>query len=247
MELTREVNMDLDSAEKKLFAPSILLRLTVDGEVDPVTGFICNIKTLDDVVRQEASPPWRSDSVTGDNATIEQLLIQLAERIEGEFPTNVSPLRLEIIISPQVSFAVNFGESKMVSLTRRFEFAAAHRLTASALKDDEVEAVFGKCANPSGHGHNYVLDVTVKEMQKSEGGRIIRTADMDAIVRERVIDRFDHKFLNLDCEEFAGINPTMENIVRVIWEKLNGAFDGATLENLRLHETSRSWVDYRGD
>ena len=247
MELTREVSLDLDSVGKNIFLPSIQVRLTVDGEVDPATGFICNIKTLDDVVQREVSAFWRSDWENADDASTEKLLSRFAEGIKDKLPAGVSHRRLEIIASPRKSWTIDFGESMMVSLTRRFEFAAAHRLIAAGLKDVEVEAIFGKCANPSGHGHNYVLEVTVKGIPDSETGQIIDATDMDAVIRKRVIERFDHKFLNLDCEEFADINPTMENIVVVIWEKLNGRFGAPTLDRVRLYETARSWVDYTGD
>src|SRR3990172_6552708 len=100
----------------------------------------------------------------------------------------------------------------MIHLTQAFEFAAAHRLSCEGLSDAENQRLFGKCSNPHGHGHNYLLEVTVAGPADDRTGTLVDLARLDRTVRERIIDPFDHKNLNLECPDFARLNPTVENI-----------------------------------
>ncbi|NOS99093.1 MAG: 6-carboxytetrahydropterin synthase [Phycisphaerales bacterium] len=132
-------------------------------------------------------------------------------------------------------------------MTYAFEFSAAHRLYCASLNAEENRRLFGKCANPNGHGHNYVLEVTVRGIPDAASGVLIGLDALARIVNERVIERFDHKHLNLDCAEFAELNPSVENIARVIFEKLNGAFEPAALDCIRVYETPKTWAECRAD
>ncbi len=125
----------------------------------------------------------------------------------------------------------------MITLTQQFEFSAAHRLHSARLSDDDNRRVFGKCNNPHGHGHNYILDVSLQTPEDYP------LALMESTVKESVIDRLDHKHLNKDVELFRSLNPTVENIAVVIWELLEGRFGAATLTGVRLYETPKTWVD----
>ena len=135
----------------------------------------------------------------------------------------------------------------MVVFTQSFEFAAAHRLHVPGLSDEENRRNFGKCANPSGHGHNYVVEVSVTGTPDPARGALVDPPVFERTVRERVIDRFDHKHLNTDCPEFAERNPTVENLAQVIWELLADAFEGCQLSCIRVWETPRTYAEYRGE
>ncbi len=131
----------------------------------------------------------------------------------------------------------------MVSVTESFEFAASHRLYCPSMSEEENRALFGKCANPNGHGHNYVVEVTVRGTPHAATGRIVDLQEMESIVKERVVDRFDHKHLNLDCPEFANLNPSVENITTVIWELLDRRFEPARLAKVRVWETPKTYAE----
>ena len=135
----------------------------------------------------------------------------------------------------------------MMRLTQSFEFSAAHRLFSAELSDAENRRLFGKCSNPNGHGHNYVVEVTVCGTNSADKGTVTDVGHIDRVVLERVIEPFDHKNLNLECPEFAQLNPSVENIARVIWDRLKGAFAGCRLASVRVWETPKTCAEYTGD
>ncbi|RME41388.1 MAG: 6-carboxytetrahydropterin synthase [Planctomycetota bacterium] len=135
----------------------------------------------------------------------------------------------------------------MVELTRAFEFSAAHRLWSETLSDEENLRIFGKCSNPHGHGHNYVLEVTVGGTPDEVTGTLIGPPELDRVVRERVIDPFDHKNLNVEVPEFCTINPSVENIARVIWDRLVEVLGPQRLARVRVWETAKTYAEYAGD
>jgi 6-pyruvoyltetrahydropterin/6-carboxytetrahydropterin synthase len=133
----------------------------------------------------------------------------------------------------------------VISLSRRYQFAAAHVLRQPSLSDADNERIYGKCANPSGHGHNYGLEVTITGPVNPDTGRIIEPERLDEIVRHRVLERFDHSMLNQDSL-FQGVVPTAENIATVVHGQLEGAFsdpEGARLLHVRIVETGRNHFD----
>jgi 6-pyruvoyltetrahydropterin/6-carboxytetrahydropterin synthase len=132
-----------------------------------------------------------------------------------------------------------------VTVTRRVHFNAAHRLHRSELSDDENRRMFGPCNNANFHGHNYDLDVSVAGDTDPATGYVADLGIVKRIVEERVLQRLDHKNLNLDVPEFARLNPTAENIVVVIWKLLDGHLPGR-LARLVLWETPRNYVTYEG-
>jgi 6-pyruvoyltetrahydropterin/6-carboxytetrahydropterin synthase len=134
----------------------------------------------------------------------------------------------------------------MIQVTESFEFSAAHRLYCDELSDEENRRIFGKCSNPNGHGHNYVLEVTVSGRPDDTTGCVVELPHFRRMVRERVIDSFDHKHLNLDCVEFKSLNPSVENIARVIWDRLHDAFEHCRLAGIRVWETPRTFAEYSG-
>lgn len=134
----------------------------------------------------------------------------------------------------------------MLSATRRFEFSAAHRYWRDDWSPEENERVFGKCANPYGHGHNYTLDVTITGDLDPRTGMVMNMTDLKAIVNE-VLEEFDHRHLNEDMPYFKTALPTTENIVRVLWGLIAARLPAeARLAHLRLYEMSDLWADYDG-
>ena len=140
-----------------------------------------------------------------------------------------------------------YGKDQMVYLTKVYEFSASHRLHSPALTDEENKAVFGKCNNPYGHGHNYVLEVTIKGEVNPKTGMVADIDLLDRVIEKQVFSRFDHRHLNLDTTEFERVNPTSENFVRVLWEIVEPHLKPVALHRLRLQETPKSYFDYYGD
>jgi|TARA_B110000285_G_scaffold105064_1_gene119598 6-pyruvoyltetrahydropterin/6-carboxytetrahydropterin synthase len=136
-----------------------------------------------------------------------------------------------------------------MSLTvyRKSHFNAAHRLYRSDWDDEKNNAVFGKCNNPNFHGHNYELEVGVTGEIDKETGFLIDIVELKTIMKEEIEDYLDHKNLNLDVPEFKNLNPTMENIAVLIWDKLNAKLLGRFKLSVTLYETPRNFVVYDGN
>lgn len=132
----------------------------------------------------------------------------------------------------------------MIRLTRRYDFSAAHVLARPDWSDERNRSVYGKCANPAGHGHNYALEVTVRGKVDPASGRLVPLARLDALVRRRVLEPLDHRFLNREVAEFESVVPTAENIVRFVWRALKGELAPAVLDRVRLLETRNNFVEY---
>lgn len=130
-----------------------------------------------------------------------------------------------------------------LSLTRRYTFPASHRLFRADWSDAENHRVFGKCANVHGHGHNYVLEITVSGPVDSSIGMIVNLTDLDAFVRARVLDDFDHANLNEQVPEFQSSIPTTECLCRVIFERLRG-FPHGRIARVRIEETAKNSFEY---
>jgi 6-pyruvoyltetrahydropterin/6-carboxytetrahydropterin synthase len=131
-------------------------------------------------------------------------------------------------------------------LTRRYWFAASHRLHSDKLSEDENRNVYGKCNNPYGHGHNYALEVTVSGQVADDTGMICDLAEIDRVVRLEILERFDHQ--NLNCvPEFREIVPTTENLCIEVFNILNRSFQAAHLEKVRLEETSQNSFEVVND
>ncbi len=130
-------------------------------------------------------------------------------------------------------------------LTRRYRFSASHRLHSPSLSAEENRVIFGKCNNPYGHGHDYVLDVTVQGPLDAETGRVVDLEYLDSLVRREVLEPFEHCNLNTDIREFAKVVPTSENIAVEIGRRLRKAWAAAfgpepVLAKVRVYETRRN-------
>jgi len=131
-------------------------------------------------------------------------------------------------------------------LTRRYRFSASHRLHSEHMSDAENQATYGKCNNPHGHGHNYILQVTVSGQVEESTGMVCNLVDLDECVQGEIVARFDIENLNMR-PEFAESVPTTENLCTVIYDILKLKFDQAHLEKVRLEETMMNSFEYEGE
>jgi len=136
--------------------------------------------------------------------------------------------------------------TRKVAVYRTAHFNAAHRLHVPQWTDEQNKTFFGLCNNGNYHGHNYELQVKVEGAVDEVSGYVIDMKVLKTFIDEEVIDAFDHKNLNLDVPDFASLNPTAENIVWVIWEKLRNRIDNQFELSVRLYETPRNFVEFNG-
>lgn len=135
----------------------------------------------------------------------------------------------------------------MVYVTRKAHFSAAHRLFNPTFSDDRNESVFDKCNNPRGHGHNYVIEVTVAGVPDPATGYVIDLKKLARLMDDLIVDRVDHKHLNYDVPELRGIIPTAENIAIVFWQLLNPYITEGSLHSIKVFESDNNFVEYRGE
>ena len=133
-----------------------------------------------------------------------------------------------------------------VELTRRYAFSASHRLHSRRLDEAENQRIYGKCNNPYGHGHNYVVEVTVTGAVDPDTGMIAHLGDLDSFVTREVLEPFDHMYLNKDVAAFRDLVPTTENLCIEIFSRLK-KFPAARLVRIRLEETGRNSFEYAGE
>jgi len=133
-----------------------------------------------------------------------------------------------------------------IELGRRYRFSASHRLHSEMLSEEENRRVYGKCNNPHGHGHNYVVEVRVSGNVDPATGMIADLADLDGFVEREVIEPFDHKLLNEEVAVFRDGVPTTENLCKEIYQRLKH-FPKAKLESVRVEETSNNAFEYAGE
>ena len=135
----------------------------------------------------------------------------------------------------------------MLKVCRRSTFNSAHRLFQPNWTDEKNDAVYGKCNNPNFHGHNYTLEVWVEGELDQSTGYLIDLKHLKTIIQTEIIERFDHRNLNLDCLEFATLIPTAENIAIVIYEILRDVLDAKYKISIKLWETENNMVFYDGE
>jgi 6-pyruvoyltetrahydropterin/6-carboxytetrahydropterin synthase len=133
-----------------------------------------------------------------------------------------------------------------LSLSRRYSFAASHRLHRSSLSEEENRRIYGKCSNPYGHGHNYIVEVTVTGPMDPATGMVADLGELDPFVEKQVLEIFDHKYLNEEVAAFHEVVPTAENLCMEIFRRLE-TFCAARLERIRVEETSLNSFEYCGE
>lgn len=136
----------------------------------------------------------------------------------------------------------------MIHITRRERFNAAHRLFRNDYTDEKNLEIFGKCSNPNWHGHNYELFVTVAGDINPETGFLVNLKDLSKIINEKIIDKLDHKNINLEVDFMKNKLASTENLAKAIWEELQNPVDklGAKLHSIKLYETENNFVEYFG-
>jgi 6-pyruvoyltetrahydropterin/6-carboxytetrahydropterin synthase len=138
------------------------------------------------------------------------------------------------------------SDALKIELGRRYRFTASHRLYSEKLSPEENLRVYGKCSNPYGHGHNYVVEIGVSGAVDPTTGMIVNLVDLDEFVEREVLEVFDHKSLNEEVPALRGIVPTTENVCMEIYQRLK-CFPKAKLERVRVEETSKNTFEYAGE
>jgi 6-pyruvoyltetrahydropterin/6-carboxytetrahydropterin synthase len=225
------------------FGHYLTLSISLRGELRAESSYLRNIKDVDDAVRRVAIPIVAEGVREGRSPA--QVILGVADAVRDAWPgTRLDALAMSL--SPFLCVSVRTEESPMVHLSQKFEFSASHRLFNRDLSEDENRRVFGKCSNPNGHGHNYELQVTLVGEPGRVEGVLANLPDFERIVASTVVDRFDHKNLNVDVPEFADLIPSVENIARVIYKLLRPRFAdaGAKLAAVTVWETPKTWCEY---
>jgi 6-pyruvoyltetrahydropterin/6-carboxytetrahydropterin synthase len=135
----------------------------------------------------------------------------------------------------------------IVRVTRRLHFSAGHRLHNPELSDEENQEIYGLCNNPSGHGHNYGLEVTLRGEVDSRTGYVFDLKRLKRAVEEAVLEDVDHANLNVDVRWMEGVIPTAENIAVQVWRRLEGVLPAGMLERVVVSESERNLAEYRGE
>jgi len=221
------------------------LTATYEGPMDPAHGMVVNIVDLKAAIHQAVVQPLDQTCLNDQVAefrrrppTLENLVLWMRTALASPpRPVRLVALKLEETRRLYAEWEVE--ADPMVTLTRTYEFCAAHRLHVDQLSAQENLSLFGKCNNPAGHGHNYVLEVTVAGEPDPNSGMIVSLTELDEIVNRLVVERYDHKHLNVDVPEFQHTNPTSEAIVQHIFDTLERALP-VRLHRVRLHETARN-------
>ncbi len=227
-------------------APHLKLQVKIQGNPDPVTGYVCNVAILDEILRgivnDHLIPNW------GDaphQASGPSLLLEVFQQFQAQWKSPEKLVALTLRFSDQLSFTLIPENEDMLQLTQQFEFSAAHRLHCNSMTEQENRDTFGKCNNPNGHGHNYVFDVTVES--QSEAATDLE--GLQQVVKSSVVDRLDHKNLNADIEHFKTVNPSVENIAVAVFDWLKSGLSeanfGAKLVAVKVFETPKTWAEYR--
>lgn len=224
--------------------------VTVQGDIDPRTGMVVNVTEVKKALAQ-ALEPLEDAFLTRDHPcfngrvpTTENIAFYLWNALKDCFQEG-SLHSVRVFEGKDLSVEYR-GQQEMVYLTRLYDFCAAHRLYNPSLSEEENEALYGKCQNPYGHGHNYELEVTVRGEIDPVTGMCIDLARLDQLVEEKILQKMDHKHLNYDVPELAGIIPSSENLVVVIWNLLKPEL-GEALYRVALHETSKNLFEYYGE
>ena len=234
------------------------VEVTCRGELDRATGYLVNIKDIDQAVRAAIIPRITDACDRGPEVEPGELLPSLLAPLDDMLRGRVSALRWGL--SPYYSVAMNKAEPGVVLVRQRFEFAASHRLHVPTLSDAQNRALFGKCNHPGGHGHNYVVEPTVAVRLDATGHQPLTLETLERVVDAVIIQPFDHKHLSVDVPQFrnepqaagggAGVNASVENIARVCYESLAPALKhecpAADLRSITVWETDRTSSTYPG-
>ena len=224
------------------------LWLELTGEIQQTTGFVVNVADIDKCVRKNVVPIF-ADKIRQnfkerkhiDFCGLTELLKLSWQKLTGKFAAaKVSKLTLEL--NPFRKMSVNSEDCNVIYFSEKFEFAATHKLWNDELTEEENFAAFGLCANPTGHGHNYVVDITAK----MPAGKNLCIGEFEKAVKQSFVNLVDHKNLNVDLEEFGKVNPTVENIAVFAWKRLIDELGQGQLHCVTVWETEKTYCSYYG-
>jgi len=248
--LTRGIDLVYEAATGRLRAGRLpraelgltALRLwaTLQGEPDRTTGLLVNVSQIDAAIQTVADQglPIRH---------VEDVLTWAVEVLRASFPTfPVRRVQLDLAPTVRIAYLPRPEGQPMIEITRQYELAASHRLCNPDWDEQRNFKVFGQCSNPRGHGHNYLLHVTWRGKTRAQTGQVLDLQAADRLVRQEVLERFDHKNLNEDTPEFARLIPTVENMAQVFWELLDGRLPDVQLARVRVWETEKTYAEYAG-
>jgi 6-pyruvoyltetrahydropterin/6-carboxytetrahydropterin synthase len=228
---------------------SIFFELSVEvvGDIEPTTGFIVDVADIDKNVREFAVPIFAQRVRTDFRRRkhigffdIVELLKSSWEQLSNRFG-KVRLSKLSLKLNPFRKVAVDSENLEMVYFSEKFEFAATHKLWNDDFSEQRNLEIFGKCANPTGHGHNYIVEVTIG---MPTGRDSFCVGDFERVVDDELIKVVDHKNLNADVAAFSKTNPTVENIAAFAWNKLVGKFGKASLHCVTVWETDKTYSSY---
>jgi 6-pyruvoyltetrahydropterin/6-carboxytetrahydropterin synthase len=225
------------------------LCVKLSGEVEPATGLVINVSDVDKQVQKYVVPIFakqiRKDFRQGSHIgffEITKILKSAWEQLADKFG-GARLKELSLSLNPFRKVGIDSEDCKMSYFSEKFEFAATHKLWNDDFSENRNREVFGKCANPSGHGHNYIVEVTIR---RSEDNSDFCVGDFEKVVDDELIKVVDHKNLNIDVPYFAKAVPTVENIATFAWEKLSGKFGEAVLHCVTVWETDKTYCSYYG-
>jgi len=230
---------------------SIFFELSVEvlGEIEPTTGFVVNVTDIDKAVREFAVPIF-AERIRKDFRQSRHIgFFDIAEILKSSWQSLNDKFgkahlgKLSLNLNPFRKIAVDSKDLKMVYFSEKFEFAATHKLWNDNFSEQRNLKVFGRCANPSGHGHNYIVEVTIK---MPAGNNSFCVGDFERTVHDELIKVVDHKNLNVDVVAFGKTNPTVENIAVFAWDKLVSKFGKALLYCVTVWETDKTYSSYYG-
>ncbi len=215
------------------------------GVPDARTGYLIGIQEIDALVRAHLAPLLESFFCSAHPIHPADAVTQMGDVLQRNFPQAIPLSTIQWFPGPFVNFLWSTSMRDQAIMTEQFEFSAAHRLHCPELSDDENQRTFGKCNHPSGHGHNYRIAVAVRVRTRA-GAPALTTGALEGIVTRTVLDRFDHRHLNVDCVEFAELNPSVENIARVCHDLLSDEITaaGAALDHVTVWETAKTSATY---
>ena len=242
-----------------------LVEMTVGGKIDPKTGMVINIKDVDAALKVHVVGPLHGrlldegvPVLCGLVPTPENIVAALWPRCASALPASSRLTRLTLWPSALLKAELTQMPPEepmpkpLLTVTRTYDFSASHRLHSEALSEGENAEIFGKCNWENGHGHNYEVEITLAGDPDPRTGQLWNGACLDKIVSEEVLLPYDHKHLNYDVPDFRGLNPTSENLTKVIWDNLSRRLSAEKLGTARLYrvavrETPRNYFEYFGE
>jgi len=224
------------------------LWVALTGKLEEKTAFVMNVVDIDKIVRENIVGIF-SQFISGRFAAgravyISQLcaMLQRAWKVlEGCLDSRIEVVSLRLQLSPFRSITIESGDSKMFYFAEKFEFCATHKLWNEQFTPEKNVELFGKCANKAGHGHNYIVEVTVEAQTED----CFCIGEYERIVKQEFVNILDHKNLNVDVDYFKKHNPTVENIAKFGFQQLKGKFaDNIRLSKVTVWESDRMYCSY---